>query len=387
MSVLDVFLEMSVKKFLFFQSILVNPWGGSEVLWHQAAGILNARGYAVSATLAYSANTHFPRFAELGNEGVVLDHWLEDNRLLRVFNQRCLQGNRRFKRQLKAQQWNLVVFNLNPFHRCSAQVAICRELGVPYVLIVQLVNDHIWPGETERQVLKENYTRAERVYFVSTGNRTLVENYLGVKLSNAEIIANPCRVPDHSTQPDFSYGKPVHFVCVGRIDFLHKCQDKLLQVFSADKWKERAWTLDFFGKGPNEGALLDMIEFNGLSDRVAFRGHVDDVNEIWSQAHALVLPSRSEGFPLVLNEAAAGGRLVITTDICDNAKVFPHGVASFIANGCDVRSLDQALEEAWSRRGDWKVIAEEGKRRAIEHLPDDPASDLAHRISQLVEHS
>lgn len=44
-------------------------------------------------------------------------------------------------------------------------------------------------------------------------------------------------------------------------------------------------------------------------------GHVTDVRTVWAKAHIAVLPSRSEGLPLSLQEAAACGRALIASDV------------------------------------------------------------------------
>jgi glycosyltransferase involved in cell wall biosynthesis len=50
-------------------------------------------------------------------------------------------------------------------------------------------------------------------------------------------------------------------------------------------------------------------------DGVSFVGHVADVRDVWRRAHIAVLPSRREGLPLSLLEAAACGRPIIATDV------------------------------------------------------------------------
>ena len=48
---------------------------------------------------------------------------------------------------------------------------------------------------------------------------------------------------------------------------------------------------------------------------VEWLGHVTDVAAVWARAHIAVLPSRREGLPLSLLEAAACGRPMIATDV------------------------------------------------------------------------
>jgi glycosyltransferase involved in cell wall biosynthesis len=48
---------------------------------------------------------------------------------------------------------------------------------------------------------------------------------------------------------------------------------------------------------------------------VTWLGQVDDIATVWARAHIAVLPSRREGLPLSLLEAAACGRPMVATDV------------------------------------------------------------------------
>jgi glycosyltransferase involved in cell wall biosynthesis len=48
---------------------------------------------------------------------------------------------------------------------------------------------------------------------------------------------------------------------------------------------------------------------------VTWLGQVDDIASVWARAHIAVLPSRREGLPLSLLEAAACGRPMVATDV------------------------------------------------------------------------
>ncbi|MEO5672870.1 MAG: glycosyltransferase family 4 protein [Ramlibacter sp.] len=75
-----------------------------------------------------------------------------------------------------------------------------------------------------------------------------------------------------------------------------------------------------------------------------FLGHRDDMAEVLSDAHVVVLPSYREGLPKVLVEAAACGRPVVTTDVpgCRDA-VIPD-VTGLLVPARDARALASAIE-------------------------------------------
>ena len=53
----------------------------------------------------------------------------------------------------------------------------------------------------------------------------------------------------------------------------------------------------------------------GREAGVTWLGHVDDIATVWARAHIAVLPSRREGLPKSLLEAAACGRPMVATDV------------------------------------------------------------------------
>ena len=66
-------------------------------------------------------------------------------------------------------------------------------------------------------------------------------------------------------------------------------------------------------------------------EKVTYGGFTEDVESIWASHHALVLPSRSEGLPLVVVEAMLCGRPAIVTDVAGNAELIQDGVSGFVA--------------------------------------------------------
>lgn len=204
----------------------------------------------------------------------------------------------------------------------------------------------------------------------------------GFRLDNAEVIANPW-LGDTSVPVPWPVGEPARLACVGRLDPRAKGQDILLQLMAMPKWRSRSVQLRLYGGGPCAKTLNRLKEWWDLGN-VEFAGHVADVRMIWAACHALVLPSRFEGLPLVIVEAMLCGRPVITTDVGGNAQYIRDGVTGFVAAAPTVHLFDEALERAWGRRAEWSAIGKDARRALLEALPPDPTALFADRLNELI---
>jgi glycosyltransferase involved in cell wall biosynthesis len=79
------------------------------------------------------------------------------------------------------------------------------------------------------------------------------------------------------------------------------------------------------GDGPLRRALERKAENLGVSEAVSFTGHLDRVVEAYRAMDVLVLPSRYEGFGLVLAEAMAMGVPIVATNVV--------GIEDVVTNG------------------------------------------------------
>jgi glycosyltransferase involved in cell wall biosynthesis len=73
-------------------------------------------------------------------------------------------------------------------------------------------------------------------------------------------------------------------------------------------------------------------------------GHVSDIRTIWAQAHIGVLPSRREGLPKSLLEAAACGRPLVATDVPGCREIARSGVNALLVPPDDPTALADAIE-------------------------------------------
>ena len=80
-------------------------------------------------------------------------------------------------------------------------------------------------------------------------------------------------------------------------------------------------------------------------------GHVADIREVWAAAHIAVLPSRREGLPKSLLEAAACGRAIVATDVPGCRVIARDGVNALLVPPDDPAALADAIERAGARSG------------------------------------
>ena len=72
-------------------------------------------------------------------------------------------------------------------------------------------------------------------------------------------------------------------------------------------------------------------------------GHIDDIRTVWAQAHVAVLPSRREGLPKSLLEAAACGRPLIATDVPGCREIAQSGLNALLVPPDNAEALAHAI--------------------------------------------
>jgi glycosyltransferase involved in cell wall biosynthesis len=88
----------------------------------------------------------------------------------------------------------------------------------------------------------------------------------------------------------------------------------------------------------------DEIRSWGRRPDVSMLGHVSDIRDVWATAHIAVLPSRREGLPKSLLEAAACGRPIVATDVPGCREIARAGVNALLVPPDDPAALAEALD-------------------------------------------
>lgn len=109
----------------------------------------------------------------------------------------------------------------------------------------------------------------------------------------------------------------------------------------------QGWTLAIAGwdQGGYEGQLRQLTTERGLRDRISFLGPKfgDEKDAVYRQCDAFILPSLSEGLPMVVLEAWAYAKPVLMTNECNLPEGFAAGAALRI--GTEAPSITEGLRQ------------------------------------------
>ena len=360
------------------------PWGGSEVLWARTARMLQLDGHEITANYKWWSYKAEP-LAHLEKHGATVCYRDKPAKplLKRIFSS---NGSKNDGDWLKAERPDAVLVTLG-YHPDQILIADqCHQLKIPYGINIQCASNFFFIHSDRLDEYRQWYRNAERVFFVSEENQLKLQNNIAMKFDNAEIIANPFNV-DFDASPAWpSTEQEFRIALVGRVHFQSKGHDIIVDVMKQDKWRKRNLKIRFYGHDQgNKRQLAELIKLHQLEDQLEFVGFSDKVESIWEDNHALLLPSRYEGAPLVVIEAMLCNRIAITTAIGRNRELIDDNESGFIASGATIDLLDDALERAWEKREQWEQMGQLAGKHIRQRYPKDPIREFADKIAKLAK--
>jgi glycosyltransferase involved in cell wall biosynthesis len=372
-----------MKKYLFIMAQEGHPWGGSEPLWSFAAEHLVRWGNEVRVSVK-DWGKPVPQIERLRSAGCQV--FYRDYRIPPFIT-------RQFRRLYPAPPFvdshmanagrgvDLVVV-CSPDNRTGFEwMEGARDAGRKYAMIAQSAVVYWWPEDGIADRLAEAYENASGSYFVSQAILEISRWQFGSPLEKAKVVRNPFNVSYDACPPwPSSSDDELALACVGRLDVISKGQDLLLQVLGLPHWRERRVRVSVIGTGPNERGLRRMAGRLGLNS-VEFVGHQNNIEEIWNQHHALVLPSRFEGMPLTVLEAMLCGRPCVVTDVGGNRELVRDGINGFMAKAPTVELLNEAMNRAWENRARLKEMGRAAAKDVRQFVSRDPGQDLARELA------
>src|SRR5579862_8205445 len=378
-------MSVGVKKYCFIMANDGHPWGGSEPLWASAAEHLVRQGNEVRVSVK-DWGKPVPQIEHLRSAGCQIFYRRPPtftSRLIRKVVPLAQYSHSHLR--ASAEDVDLVVISQGSNTDGIEWMLAAKAAGYKYAAIAQSAVVYWWPSDEHAERLAEGYENASAAYFVSQANLELSRVQFGSALRNAKVVRNPFNVA-YDARPAWPAGSGsgdgLALAFVGRLEVVSKGQDALLQVLGLARWRERKVRLSLYGGGPHERCLRRMAEQLKLSN-VDFRGQSNDVEGIWAEHHALVLPSRFEGMPLVVVEAMLCGRPCIVTDVGGNRELVRDGINGFMAKAPTVELLDEAMNRAWESRGRLKEMGGVAAKDVRQFVSHDPGEDFARELAAL----
>ncbi|MEI6239041.1 MAG: glycosyltransferase [Planctomycetia bacterium] len=110
---------------------------------------------------------------------------------------------------------------------------------------------------------------------------------------------------------------------------------------------ELPWRLEIAGTGPLEPMLRDMATAEGISDRITWHGSLPNqaVGAMLASCDLLVLPSRFDGWGVVVNEALSAGTPVVCSDACGAADLLATPQLGRTFRAASVQSLGLVIRQ------------------------------------------
>ena len=168
---------------------------------------------------------------------------------------------------------------------------------------------------------------------------------------------------DGSTAPGGAHRR---LLCVARL-----CKEKgLLQLIEAVvRLRAEGTVVDvtLIGDGPMREEVELLVVQQGLSAHVRVKGWLDaqGIEDELRQARALVVPSLSEGLPVVIMEAMANRRPVIAPFLAGIPELVIQGETGWLYPASDVAALGQAIKSCLDASPDALAAMGERAHRAV----------------------
>ena len=203
--------------------------------------------------------------------------------------------------------------------------------------------------------------RADGVLAVSAYTREQLLKIHRVETEKTVVLYN-CLDPffnNGSSRHARFYDGPPFFMCVSRLDVtdVYKGVDLLIRAFARVAPLVPRWRLKIVGSGSDRSRLQTLANRYTAGDRIDFVGGVDDdeLQRLYGDCKAFVMPSQKEGFGLAFLEAMNAGKPVIAAAAGGAPEVVTHGVNGLLIDEMEIDKLGEAI----------RLIAEDASLREM----------------------
>lgn len=233
----------------------------------------------------------------------------------------CLSGSnffarsRSFKSILNRLAPNTVIYckgGLSKYTIFTEKYEAIKHIAIQHVPI-DLPETSWWKNNIRKLGAAILYRRMDKVICVSKGIEHNLISKLFLDKSKLTTIYNPVLDEGILEQSQENIEYSDFYVCVGRLHY-QKGYDYLLKTVLLIVGKIPSFKVVIIGDGEDKALLEKEIVNLNLSDNVILHGSTSNPYKYIKNAKAIILPSRWEGLPTVLVEAAFLNTQIIAFD-------------------------------------------------------------------------
>ena len=258
---------------------------------------------------------------------------------------------------------------------CTVGMLAARILRIPYSFTLHGPSDFL---DTDVSRLRAKLTHAEFVACISNYARGKAMAHLAPG-DHAKLHVVHCGVePARYTSAPPPVGQNILFV--GRLTEV-KGVSLLLEVVLRLRSDHPNVTLTIVGDGELREALEAEAQAKGLTE-VRFTGAIgqSEVAEELGRSAIFVLPSYAEGVPVVLMEAMAAGRPVVTSHITGIPELVEDGVSGFLTEPGDIDALTTAIRKLLGDPETGAAFGEVGRAKVVADFDIEKEAQRLHAL-------
>jgi glycosyltransferase involved in cell wall biosynthesis len=230
------------------------------------------------------------------------------------------------------------VVHAHLYASAAAAVLATRGLSVPVVLTEH--TEAPWRGRTARTVSRLVYQRVDHVVAVSSAIRNTLVGAYGVPAGRVDVLLPATTTPAALRR---ATGTSAGVIGVAGRLVPEKGVDVFLRAAALVSSVVPSARFVVIGDGPLRAALEDSADSLGLAGTVTFTGFRTDAPQLIAGLDVLVVPSRSDGSPLVVCEAMAAGIPVVASRVGGLPDLVAHGDSGLLVRPEDPEDLARTL--------------------------------------------
>jgi glycosyltransferase involved in cell wall biosynthesis len=350
------------QQILFLSTLNGDAWGGSEVFWFTMALALAKQGHAVTvAWLDWPERAaKNEQLLQAGCTVIPLpNHRFATNPLQKILRKKKAAGI--LKKNILAKQYRQVIISQSGFEDIThAPFNALLGLLPHYILLYHNYNLQQRLSASRSAALQKWAGGADLNLGASQQIFDAMPQMAGFEMANTAILYNPIgfEPPTAPTAwPPLQQGQYV-FAVLAQLDCRRKAQDVLINALAHPKWRERNWQLWLYGEGKDRGMLENLIQTNGLQDKIFLKGHTSNPKAVLAQMHVLLQLTHIDAMPIAVVEAMSMGRPCLVTKVGDMPQWVTDGFNGWLADAATVADIDDILERAWQLQHNWPQMGE-----------------------------